>query len=213
MAGAPIPHPDLARRIRALEDRCLSLERERNSLQRIARIGRGRPVRLVETWEDLETEWPSPPASVFPIRFVDLSIAAWEQGNREIETTPRSESPQSLLAVHDKRYLLPRKLCLAVQAHDRRWWIADSLGIEYLVRLRSTLSKGGAASADILDWDADLDQWIMTGWQIDVYDKFLNAESGLAAKTKCQVRLDSGRYWVVNALCDADDTPDEDYEP
>lgn len=183
-----------------------SLERELARLRALVDAAGGRTAvraaplvyTLAKTFKT--GQWPAPPANAFDVRFLDIELDTWSPGTRTVTTTPRSASAQAVAATFDGRYLLPDKV-VELARFNRRWWVVGYEGLEYFGRLQGDLAKGGSATIDILEPDGT-----DTGYDLTVWDRFLNSDTTLLANTKVKARLEAQKYWVENAFCKADDT-------
>lgn len=199
-------------------DRIAQLERENAAiLNRLAALEGRDPfvdnvdqVWLAQTYSSSPEGYPDPPADTFDIRFIRPKLDVWSPGDRTPTLTPRSASGQSVAAAYDGRYLLRNTIC-EVMRIGTRWWIIGSAGLEHFGRTKSSLSKGGTVSVDLLQWNGT--KLIDTGKDLTgVQDKFLNSNQTLGTPTKVQVRLEyPGKYFITNANCAIDDTDPEDY--
>lgn len=206
----PTPLTNLTRRLEALERDQAQARSLWRQMIREATQGSPPRLRLVETFQPDAEAYPSPPADTFWVRFIDATKPLWTPGEQGVTRTPRSAAEQVTAGTLDQRWILPDQVCTALRA-NRKWWIIDGPGLEHFGRIKSGLSKGATVAMDVLRFTGV--KWVDTGYDMAVTDKFLNSGRTLAAKTKVQVRMEwPGRYFVVNALCDADDTPDASYE-
>lgn len=211
MSGIPANISNLQHRLELVER---ELRHAQQLLQAVARVGAvntAQQVRVVKTYASTPESYPAPPANTFDIRFIDTALNLWSPGTRTPTLTPRSDDAQSIASTLDQRFILPDKICVAALLNEH-WWIFEGPGLEYFGRTKSSVGKGGSVTIDILDYDGT--KWLNTPFDLEVNDKFLNAEQSLDTKTKVQVRMEyPGKYFIVNALCDADDTDDAEYVP